>query len=120
MAMPGSGVVRILYLTYDGLTSLIGQSQVWPSLKGIAAAGHQFEVITFEQGNRFERIGNAVTRDVGESEMDDVVSRLDDILAIDAYELRERSRKIHDLPVALAKYRQAYDSIAAFNPVRAA
>ncbi len=31
-------------------------------------------------------------------------------------DLRERSRKIHDMPVALAKYRQVYDSIAALAP----
>jgi hypothetical protein len=49
-------------------------------------------------------------------EIDDVVSRLDDILAIDSGELRERSRNIHDMPVALAKYRQVYDSIAALDP----
>lgn len=67
MAMRGSGAVRILYLTYDGLTSLIGQSQVWPYLKGLSAAGHRFDLITFEHGERFERIGNEVANDVGES-----------------------------------------------------
>lgn len=67
MAMRGSEVVRILYVTYDGLTSLIGQSQVWPYLKGLSAAGHRFDLITFEHRDRFERIGNAVTRDVAES-----------------------------------------------------
>jgi glycosyltransferase involved in cell wall biosynthesis len=67
MAMHGSGAVRILYMTYDGLTSLIGQSQVWPYLKGLSAAGHRFDLITFEHRDRFERIGNTVARDVGES-----------------------------------------------------
>ena len=65
--MHGSKVVQILYLTYDGLTSLIGQSQVWPYLKGLSAAGHQFDVISFEHRERFERIGNAVARDVAGS-----------------------------------------------------
>ena len=67
LAMHGSGVVRILYLTYDGLTSLIGQSQVWPYLKGLAAAGHQFDVISFEHEDRCKRIGEAVARDVAGS-----------------------------------------------------
>ncbi len=53
--MHGSGVVRILYLTYDGLSSLIGQSQIWPYLKGLAGARHQFDVISFEHRERLER-----------------------------------------------------------------
>jgi hypothetical protein len=57
---------------------------------------------------------------MSDREMDEVVSRLDDILAVDAHDLRERSRKIHDMPVALAKYRQVYDSIAALGSGRAA
>ncbi len=65
--MSGSEVVRILYMTYDGLSSLIGQSQVWPYLKGLAAAGHRFDLITFEHKDRFEQIGNAVARDVAGS-----------------------------------------------------
>jgi glycosyltransferase involved in cell wall biosynthesis len=64
MAMHGSGAVRILYMTYDGLTSLIGQSQVWPYLKGLTEAGHEFDVISFEHEDRRKQIGNAVSRDV--------------------------------------------------------
>jgi glycosyltransferase involved in cell wall biosynthesis len=67
MAMRGSGAVRILYLTYDGLTSLIGQSQVWPYVNGLSAAGHRFDLITFEHKDRLERIGERVAREVGES-----------------------------------------------------
>jgi len=63
-------MVRILYLTYDGLTSLIGQSQVWPYLKGLAGAGHQFDVISFEHAERRKRIGDAVARDVAASAID--------------------------------------------------
>jgi glycosyltransferase involved in cell wall biosynthesis len=59
--------VRVQYITYDGLTSLIGQSQVWPYLKGLSAAGHQFDVISFEHRERLERIGDAVARDVAAS-----------------------------------------------------
>jgi len=56
--------VRVLYLTYDGLSSLIGQSQVWPYLKGLAKAGHRFDVISFEQTDRTERIGTRVAADI--------------------------------------------------------
>jgi glycosyltransferase involved in cell wall biosynthesis len=68
-----------------------------------------------------EQLGaGAVFSTMSDDEMDGVVSRLDDILAIDPADLRERSRKIHDMPVALEKYRQVYDSIAASNPERVA
>lgn len=59
--------MHVLYLTYDGLTSLLGQSQVWPYLKGLAAAGHSFEVISFEQRQRLERIGDTVANQVAEA-----------------------------------------------------
>ena len=66
-----------------------------------------------------ERLGaGAVLSSMSDDEMDGVVARLDDILAIDAHDLSERSRKIHDMPVAMAKYRQVYDSIAALGPGR--
>lgn len=65
--MRGSETVRILYMTYDGLTSLIGQSQVWPYIKGLSAAGHRFDLITFEHGDRFERIGKTVAGDIEDS-----------------------------------------------------
>ncbi len=56
--------MRVLYLTYDGLTSLIGQSQVWPYLKGLAEAGHRLEVLSFEQSDRIDRIGERVGREL--------------------------------------------------------
>jgi len=72
-------------------------------------------------GEIVERLdAGAVLSSMSDREMDEVVSRLDDILAVDPVDLRERSRKIHDLPVALAKYRQVYDSIAALGSGRAA
>ena len=61
-----------------------------------------------------EQLGaGAVLSTMSDDEMDNVVSRMDDILALDPGDLRERSRKIHDMPVALAKYGQVYESIAA-------
>jgi hypothetical protein len=72
-------------------------------------------------GEIIERLdAGAVLSSMSDREMDEVVSRLDDILAVDAHDLRERSQKIHDLPVALANYRRVYDSIAALGSGRAA
>lgn len=43
----------VLYLTYDGLTDPLGQSQVLPYLTGCAAAGHRITIISFEKPDRF-------------------------------------------------------------------
>lgn len=46
MAKPGSA---ILYLTYDGLTDPLGQSQVLPYLERLAAEGYRVTVVSFEK-----------------------------------------------------------------------
>lgn len=43
--------VRVLYLTYDGLTDPLGQSQVLPYLKGLAARGHAITIISCEKAD---------------------------------------------------------------------
>lgn len=54
--------MKILYITYDGLTDFIGQSQVLPYLLGCAAAGHRFTVISFEKPGRLALLGEQVDR----------------------------------------------------------
>ena len=46
---------KILYITYDGLTDPLGQSQVLPYLCGLAKQGYQFTILSFEKKDRFER-----------------------------------------------------------------
>ena len=43
---------RILYLTYDGLTDPLGQSQVLPYLTRLSALGHAITIVSFEKGHR--------------------------------------------------------------------
>lgn len=45
----------VLYLTYDGLTDPLGQSQILPYLTGLAAQGHSFTIISFEKPERFKQ-----------------------------------------------------------------
>lgn len=40
---------RILYLSYDGLTDQLGQSQILPYLLGLAKKGFVFDIISFEK-----------------------------------------------------------------------
>ncbi len=41
--------MRILYLTYDGLSDPLGQSQILPYLEGLSQHGHEIIVISFEK-----------------------------------------------------------------------
>lgn len=40
---------KILYLTYDGLTDPLGQSQVLPYIEGLTKIGYRFTIISFEK-----------------------------------------------------------------------
>jgi glycosyltransferase involved in cell wall biosynthesis len=42
--------VRSLFLTYDGLLSPLGQSQILPYMRGLKARGHGITILSFEQG----------------------------------------------------------------------
>ncbi|XOV91906.1 MAG: glycosyltransferase [Bacteroidota bacterium] len=44
----------ILYLSYDGLTDPLGQSQILPYIFGLEQKGFQFIIISFEKRSRYE------------------------------------------------------------------
>jgi glycosyltransferase involved in cell wall biosynthesis len=46
---------NVLYLTYDGLTDPLGQSQILPYLMGVADAHTKIWIISFEKPHNFER-----------------------------------------------------------------
>lgn len=45
--------VNILYLSYDGMTDSLGQSQVLPYIVGLTKKGFRFHLISFEKTERF-------------------------------------------------------------------
>ncbi len=45
--------MKVLYLSYDGMTDPLGQSQVIPYLQGLAAAKHEIWLISFEKPERY-------------------------------------------------------------------
>lgn len=45
---------NILYISYDGMTDPLGQSQVLPYLCGLAKQGYQFTLISCEKPDRYE------------------------------------------------------------------
>lgn len=44
---------KVLYLSYDGITDPLGQSQVLPYLVGLSAKGHRIHIISFEKPEAF-------------------------------------------------------------------
>lgn len=57
--MPGK-TIQALYLSYDGMTDPLGQSQVIPYLAGLTKQNIRFTLISFEKPDAFARSGEAV------------------------------------------------------------
>lgn len=51
---------RVLYITYDGLTDPLGQSQILPYIYRLCDQGFRFAVISFEKRDRFEKHGKQI------------------------------------------------------------
>src|SRR3954462_13589934 len=43
------GFMRSLFVTYDGLLSPLGQSQILPYLRGLRGKGHAVTILSFER-----------------------------------------------------------------------
>ena len=46
---------QILYITYDGRTDPLGQSQVLPYIVALSAAGYKFTIVSFEKKQRLAK-----------------------------------------------------------------
>lgn len=51
---------RILYISYDGMTDPLGQSQVLPYLTGLTKLGYEFTLLSFEKRDRLEKTGELI------------------------------------------------------------
>lgn len=47
-------VKHVLYLSYDGMTDPLGQSQVLPYIIGLTKAGYSFHLVSFEKPDRYQ------------------------------------------------------------------
>ena len=52
---------KVLYLSYDGMTDPLGQSQVIPYLEGLSKLGYEFTLISFEKPERFEKFSKEIS-----------------------------------------------------------
>ncbi len=54
--MDGSVIMKnILYISYDGMTDPLGQSQVLPYIFGLSKLGYAFHLISFEKADKFDQ-----------------------------------------------------------------
>ena len=64
--MVGAGstslAVRVLYLTYNGLTEPLGRRQVLPYVLGLAARGWRFTVVSFEKAETADGVARGQVR----------------------------------------------------------
>ena len=61
---------KILYLTYDGLTDPLGQSQILPYLKGLAGYGYNFTILSFEKKAKFNKGKELIKKLTAESSIE--------------------------------------------------
>jgi len=57
---------KVLYITYDGITDPLGQSQILPYLAGLSAKGYEIHILSFEKKETFHRQKNTI---------DEIISR---------------------------------------------
>ncbi len=58
--MATKGKINVLYISYDGMTDPLGQSQVIPYLEGLSKAGYQFTLLSFEKPERYETLSHEI------------------------------------------------------------
>jgi glycosyltransferase involved in cell wall biosynthesis len=48
-------MAKVLYISYDGMTDPLGQSQVLPYLAALSTQGYEFTILSFEKKSRFAK-----------------------------------------------------------------
>lgn len=54
------GPKKILFITYDGLTDQLGQSQILPYVKGLSKRGYKFTILSCEKPDKYAQLGNLI------------------------------------------------------------
>ena len=62
--------INVLYISYDGMTDPLGQSQVIPYLQGLSKLGYAFTLISFEKPERYEKTRAGIAALLQQSSID--------------------------------------------------
>jgi glycosyltransferase involved in cell wall biosynthesis len=63
-------MTEVLYMSYDGMTDPLGQSQVIPYLQGLSKLGFHFTLISFEKKERFYKSEKQISALLKQSNID--------------------------------------------------
>lgn len=59
--------MEILYISYDGMTDPLGQSQVIPYLIGLTKKGYNFTILSYEKRDRYIQFGKQISKQLKEN-----------------------------------------------------
>ncbi len=62
--------INVLYISYDGMTDPLGQSQVIPYLEGLSKEGYVFTILSFEKKERFAKHSDEIAQRLKRSNID--------------------------------------------------
>jgi glycosyltransferase involved in cell wall biosynthesis len=93
-------MAKVLYLSYDGISDPLGQSQVLPYVLGLARLGHTIHLISFEKAARFQVLGerlHEVMREAGIAWHPQPYTKQPPVLSTvwDLHRLRQTARSLH-------------------------
>lgn len=60
---------NVLFITYDGLTDPLGQSQILPYMSGLSELGHKITILSCEKADRFTQFSETITSITKKSNM---------------------------------------------------
>ncbi|OQA00342.1 MAG: D-inositol-3-phosphate glycosyltransferase [Bacteroidetes bacterium ADurb.Bin408] len=92
--------MNILYISYDGMTDPLGQSQVIPYLKYLSGCGHHITVLSAEKRQNFNRNAHTVSRLLNEKAITWQYIRYSARPPVfstiwDVYKLKSKALKLH-------------------------
>lgn len=92
--------MNVLYLSYDGMTDPLGQSQVLPYLRELTRLGHSFTLISFEKPDRYSAHGNYIAnlmKEAGIAWQPMLYTKRPPIVSTlyDAYRMKQLAFKLH-------------------------
>ena len=57
-------MTKVLYLSYDGITDPLGQSQILPYLKGLSQKGYFFYLVGFEKKDAYKKQKEGIENEI--------------------------------------------------------
>lgn len=94
-------MANILYLTYDGLSDPLGQSQIIPYLEGLSSAEQKIHIVSFEKAKLFKVAKNGITDKLNKAKIEWhplIYHKSPPVLSTlwDLFQLWRNTRKLHN------------------------